>query len=148
MARAKDHPSLCRHHAQQAQQAQEAQAVAADLLGPLEEFTSIAAVNLFLGNLLILHAQGRVSHRHATTLAYISQLLLFSVPPLQKELRYEEYLRTACIRPEPLPATPAAFADAVFRRVLADKPGTANVAPSGLPQPPNETESAPRNRIE
>jgi hypothetical protein len=120
----------------------------AELLGPLTEFTSVAHVNRFLGNLLVLHSRGRIAQRQATSLAYIAQLLLVSLPELKKEISHAEYL--LAIKPcrsEPLPETSAAFADAVFRRVLghpAPPPPAAPVAPH---QHSNETDSSPRNPI-
>lgn len=138
---------LCFRHAGLRDRQLDAGDFSAELLGPLTEFTSVAHINRFLGNLLVLHARGRIAQRQATSLAYIAQLLLVSLPALKREIEHAEFLREVLNCPsEPLPETPAAFADAVFRRVLERQ------APQSKPAPPaarhsNETDSSPRNPI-
>ena len=60
--------------------------VSADLLGPVEDFRTAAAVNHALGKLLILLAGNRVSPRRGAVLAYTCQLLLQSVAAVDKEI--------------------------------------------------------------
>ena len=60
--------------------------VAADLLGPVEDFRTAAAVNHALGKLLILLAGNRISPRRGAVLAYTCQLLLQSVASVDKEI--------------------------------------------------------------
>ena len=60
--------------------------VSADLLGPVEDFRTAAAVNHALGQLLILLAGNRISPRRGAVLAYTCQLLLQSVAAVDKEI--------------------------------------------------------------
>ncbi len=82
------HDSLCLHHLNRlkAERAKNDQAVAADLLGPIEDFSSPATVNFFLGNLLKQLVHKRVRRRDALAQAYICQLLLNTFPAMQREL--------------------------------------------------------------
>ena len=56
------------------------------LLGPLRDFRTATGINFTLGRLLLLHASGSVSARDASVIAYICQLLLQSLPQVEKEL--------------------------------------------------------------
>ena len=78
---------LCPHHLGrlQAERAKNDEAVA-ELLGPLEDFSSPASVNFFLGNLLKLMARKRIDRRDALAQAYICQLLLNTFPHIRREL--------------------------------------------------------------
>ncbi len=93
MLRSKGHPSLCPQHRRQQLAAQaDPAAVAAELLGAIENFQTAAAVNHALGRLLVLVAGNRISSRRAAVLAYICQLLLASLPALMDEVvRTNEY---------------------------------------------------------
>lgn len=84
---ATDAEGLCPHHLGrlQAERAKNDEAVA-ELLGPLEDFSSPASVNLFLGNLLKLMARKRIDRRDALAQAYICQLLLNTFPHIRREL--------------------------------------------------------------
>lgn len=68
---------LCPHHLGrlQAERARDDETLA-ELLGPLEDFSSPANVNFFLGNLLKLMARKRIDRRDALAQAYICQFLL------------------------------------------------------------------------
>lgn len=82
MLRAPDHPALCTHHARAAAQSlqrADRQRAGVELLAGADSFSTPASVNLFLGNLLKQTALGRIPRRQATSLAYISQLLLNSI---------------------------------------------------------------------
>ena len=57
-----------------------------DLLGPLRDFRTATGINFTLGRLLLLRASGSVSARDASFIAYICQLLLQSLPQVEKEL--------------------------------------------------------------
>jgi len=59
--------------------------LAAELLGSIEDFQTAEAVNLFLGNLLKQLAAQRIERRDAIALAYISQLLLNTLPALERQ---------------------------------------------------------------
>lgn len=77
---------LCPHHLGrlQAERAKNDEALA-QLLGPLEDFSSPASVNFFLGNLLKLMARKRIDRRDALAQAYICQLLLNTFPHMRRE---------------------------------------------------------------
>ncbi len=91
MLRSKGHPSLCPQHRRQQLAAQaDPAAVAAELLGGIENFQTAAAVNHALGRLLVLVAGNRITSRRAATLAYICQLLLSSLPALEDEVARTE----------------------------------------------------------
>jgi hypothetical protein len=88
---APNHDSLCQHHLAQSVVSQPGtQALAAELLGSLNNFSTAAAVNQLLGNLVIQLAHKRIERRDAIAIAYMCQLLLMSLSPLKKELRAEE----------------------------------------------------------
>jgi hypothetical protein len=81
---------LCPHHLGrlQAERARNDEAVA-ELLGPLDDFSSPANVNFYLGNLLKLMARKRIDRRDARAQAYICQLLLNTFPHMHRELESE-----------------------------------------------------------
>jgi len=76
---------LCFDHARQALQAQET----VDLLEPLTEqaadFQNAQGINNSLGALYKLLAEGRMSPRRASVLAYISSLLLRTLPAIDND---------------------------------------------------------------
>ena len=65
--------------------AHDPEVLAAELLGSIEDFQTAEAVNLFLGNLLKQLAAQRIERRDAIALAYISQLLLNTLPALERQ---------------------------------------------------------------
>ena len=83
-----NHDSLCPHHLNRlkADRLKKDEAVASDLLGPIEDFSSPATVNFFLGNLLKELVHKRVRRRDALAQAYICQLLLNTFPAMQRQL--------------------------------------------------------------
>jgi hypothetical protein len=82
-------PPLCAYHAGRLRAAVEPEALAADLLGDIQDFSTPASVNLFLGNLVKQLARKRIARRDAIALAYISQLLLNSLSPLERAAAVE-----------------------------------------------------------
>ncbi len=86
MSRLNDHPSLCFDHWQREQQLRDAERVANELLGSFDDFKTATAVNHALGKLFALLAKNRIPTRNAAVLAYISQLLLQSLPSVKKEV--------------------------------------------------------------
>jgi hypothetical protein len=88
MLPAKNHPSLCAHHARKSRRRHQPddEALAAELLDSIDDFTSASSVNLFLGNLVKQLARKRIRRRDAIALAYLSQLLLNSLAAMDKEL--------------------------------------------------------------
>jgi hypothetical protein len=86
------YPKVCAYHADRLRAAAHAvdpEALAADLLGDIQDFSTPASVNLFLGNLVKQLARKRIARRDAIALAYISQLLLNSLPPLERAAAVE-----------------------------------------------------------
>lgn len=79
------HSGLCFRHAQLQLQKLEVPDLSPDLVGTLTGFTSAADINQVLSKLLILLAQNRISPRRAAVLAYISNLLLRTLPAIGKE---------------------------------------------------------------
>lgn len=82
------HDSLCPHHLNllKAARLKNDQAVAAELLGSIKDFSSSSSVNLFLGNLLKQLVLKRIRRRDAIAQAYVCQLLLNTIPHVQREL--------------------------------------------------------------
>jgi hypothetical protein len=87
-----DRSSLCPHHLNlsKAESRQQDEAVAAELLGWLEDFTTPDSVNIFLGNLLKLLARKRIDRRDAVAQAYVCQLILNTFPAMQRHLDAEK----------------------------------------------------------
>ena len=84
--------TLCAYHADRSRASSPApdpEAIAAELLGSIEDFATADAVNLFLGNLVKQFARKRIARQDAVALAYLCQLLLNSLPALRKELEDE-----------------------------------------------------------
>jgi len=79
------HSGLCFRHAQLHLQHLEVPDLSPDLVGQLSQFTSAADINHVLSKLLVLLAQNRISPRRAAVLAYISNLLLRTLPAIEKE---------------------------------------------------------------
>ena len=86
------YPTFCAYHAGRLKAtipAVDPEVLAADLLGDIDDFSTPASVNLFLGNLVKQLARKRIARRDAIALAYISQLLLNSLPPLERAAAVE-----------------------------------------------------------
>ncbi len=85
-------PALCAYHAGRLRSsvpAVDPEALAADLLGDINDFSTASSINLFLGNLVKQLARKRIARRDAIALAYISQLLLNSLPALERAAKAE-----------------------------------------------------------
>jgi len=85
-------PTLCAYHADRLRASVppvDPEVLAADLLGEIDDFSTAGSVNLFLGNLVKQLARKRIARRDAVALAYISQLLLNSLPALVREVEAE-----------------------------------------------------------
>jgi hypothetical protein len=102
MPRWKDHPAFCLTHAHQERQlladlggaagnkrslAANAARVARELASLSGEFKTASDVNHVLGKLFSLLAQGRIPRRNAVALAYISQLLIQTLPNVRREIK-------------------------------------------------------------
>jgi len=91
MFRAADHSSLCSHHAaklaeQKANEKFPPEDVTSELLGPLGDFRTAAAVNYTLGKLVMLVGSRRLAPREAATIGYLCQLLLQSIDGVNNEI--------------------------------------------------------------
>lgn len=60
--------------------------VSREILGPIRDFRTAAAINHALGKLLILSASNLVAPRQAAVLAYICQLLLQTLGDVKHEV--------------------------------------------------------------
>src|SRR6266852_3587155 len=86
-------PTLCAYHADRLRASIPAvapEALAAELLGDIDDFSTAGSVNLFLGNLVKQLARKRIARRDAIALAYISQLLLNSLPAVERAAAAEK----------------------------------------------------------
>ena len=152
MLRAPDHGEFCAQHARQKDR-EDSATLAARLFGPAPDFSTAASIQKVLGNLVELIASNGIAPRKAGLVAYACQLLLINLPGYKHELHDAEMERRAAAwrqNPQPLPATPKAFANAVFERVLGTKPPAANLAPAGQPHsahPADETKIPHGNPI-
>jgi hypothetical protein len=87
LPRSENHPSLCLNHArQELLQFQSRQDFAPELLGPIQDFQSAAAINHALGRLYVLLGANRINTRQAAVLAYICQLMLQSLSGVRHEI--------------------------------------------------------------
>jgi hypothetical protein len=79
---------LCPHHARprakRLQEQQDAEKLAAELLGPVQDFNTPGNVHYVLGNLTKQLAQKRIHRRDALALGYLCQLLLSSFGEYRK----------------------------------------------------------------
>ena len=77
---------LCLNHRLRLQKDRDLADLASALTGKSEEFQTAAGINHSLAELYLLLAQNRISPRRAAVLAYISNLLLRTLPAIEKEL--------------------------------------------------------------
>jgi hypothetical protein len=143
--------SLCVQHARCLSRLKpDDDAVAAELLSSIEDFTTAASVNLFLGNLTKQLVRKRITRRDAVALAYLSQLLLNSLSAMNREDALQEEAEPArpreiiwdfCARPNRAPAEASSIA--------SDAAATnASGAPLAVPDGAmNATESAGRAEL-
>jgi hypothetical protein len=125
MLRAPNHPEFCHHHAQQQLRALErtpVEPLAAEILGPLRDFRSAAAINAALGNMFVLLADGRLDARRAAVLTYVAR----SMQQTLKRVGWEQIDRdpapelraalTAMLKVRKTNPKAAKFAEEVFSR--------------------------------
>jgi hypothetical protein len=86
MFRHKSHPSLCIFHARQEQQLLELDRIGDELASLSGDFQTVSDINHVIGKLFKLVAAGRIPARTAETLAYLSQLLLYSQHSVRQEI--------------------------------------------------------------
>jgi hypothetical protein len=77
---------LCSRHAALRQKDLDQADVASKLIGESEEFRSAVAINRSLGELYKLQARSLISPRRAAVMAYTANLLLRTLPAIEKEL--------------------------------------------------------------
>ncbi len=76
---------LCLNHSLRRQKDRDVADLASALTGKSEEFQTAAGINHSLAELYVLLAQNRISPRRAAVLAYISNLLLRTLPAIEHE---------------------------------------------------------------
>jgi hypothetical protein len=81
---------LCFRHAQLRQKKRHAADLAGDLAGQLTEFTTAADLNTFLSRLLLLQARDRIAPRRAAVMAYTCNLLLRTLPAMDREINGDD----------------------------------------------------------
>jgi len=80
------HDTLCPHHLQQYTAAQpDPESLAAELLAGTGNLNTAERVNALLANVTKQLARGRIDRRDALAFGYLAQLLLNTVPGVQKE---------------------------------------------------------------
>ena len=80
---------LCLRHGLRLKKDRDLADLASALTGKSEEFQTAAGINHSLAELYTLLAQNRISPRRAAVLAYISSLLLRTLPAIQLEVARE-----------------------------------------------------------
>ena len=78
--------SLCAEHARRQQKRDHAANLSAELIAGLTEFKSAVPINDFLSRLLLFQAQDRIPPRRAAVMAYTCNLLLRTLPAIDKEV--------------------------------------------------------------
>jgi hypothetical protein len=81
---------LCTKHAAARQKDLDQADLAASLIGDNQEFRSAVAINHSLGELYKLQARNRITPRRAAVMAYTANLLLRTLPAIEKELHPED----------------------------------------------------------
>lgn len=85
-----DHDSLCPQHLRRSAASQpDTEALAAELLDATGNLNSADEVNALLGNVTKLLARKRIDRKDAVAFGYLSQLLLCSLPGIEKRLEAE-----------------------------------------------------------
>jgi hypothetical protein len=88
---APDHDSLCAMHVRLALTAQpDPEVLAEEILDSTGNLQTAAEVNTLLGNVVQQFVRKRIDRRDAIALAYMSQLLLNSLPALDRQHKAEE----------------------------------------------------------
>jgi len=98
--RALDHPDFCAYHAgwlteDETPAQHKPEDLTSELLGPLGDLRSMAAINYALGKLILLVASRRISCKEAATLGYLFQSQLQTIPGVNNEVYKAEINPTA-----------------------------------------------------
>ncbi len=81
-----DHPTLCATHAARLQKAKDSENVAKELLGEIIDLNNAVDINVVLSRLFTMLAEGRITPRRAAVLTYMANLLLRTLPAMDREL--------------------------------------------------------------
>ena len=131
-------PRFCPRHALSPHQQADGEALAAELLASTGDLSSADEVNALLGNLVRMLAHKRIDRKDAIAIAYMSQLLLNTLTPLERQLKAEQKAaseRQFAQRLAEINARP-------FRESAAAAPPARQTAPS-RPAPPPPANVAP-----
>lgn len=89
LPRSATHASLCVFHSREEQQLLESRKLGSEIAAPITSyFLTATDINHVLGKLFTAVAQNRMPVRTAHTLAYIAQLMLFSLPSVKDEFAF------------------------------------------------------------
>jgi hypothetical protein len=89
LSRSATHASLCAFHSHEEQQFLESEKLGSEIAAPITgDFLTATDINYVLGKLFTAVSQNRFPARTAHTLAYIAQLMLFSLPSVKKEFKF------------------------------------------------------------
>jgi len=86
MLRTSGHNSLCAFHAREEQQLLETEKLAAEFASLSGKYVTALDVNHVLGKVFDAFAHKQITSRTANTFGYLGQLLLQSVPQVQREI--------------------------------------------------------------
>ena len=107
--------------------------LSASLTAGLTEFKSAVPINEFLSRLLLLEAEDRISPRRAAVMAYTCNLILRTLPAIDRELHPEDQDERQIIIDLPPPAATIPFLQAT---------------PSWIGSPPAPASQIPRSPYE
>jgi hypothetical protein len=90
MLRASDQDSFCAHHLRQAAAPQpDDEALADEILNSTGDLATAGEVNALLANVTQLFARKQIDRKDAVAFGYLSQLMLCSLPGMEKKLESE-----------------------------------------------------------
>jgi len=114
LPRSATHASLCVFHSREEQQLLESQKLGSEIAAtPTGDFLTATDINYALGKVFTAVAQNRIPVRTAHTLAYLGQIMLFSLPSLKKEFTFSykfaqwDNMLNKAVRLSPPPPDPA-----------------------------------------
>ncbi len=89
LPRSASHASLCVFHSRDEQQLLESRKLGTELASTISgDFLTATDINYVLGKVFTAVAQNRMPVRTAHTLAYLGQIMLFSLPAVKKEFNF------------------------------------------------------------
>ncbi len=126
MLRSPHHPSFCAFHARQELQLLESQRLGGEISASLNgDFLTATDINHVLGKLFVAVAQDRIPPRKAAALAYLSQVLLSSLPHVKQEFPFHykfEHWNKVLANAAPLSTPPALTDSKSFPECLPELP--------------------------